>query len=255
LSLTTANARIEGSFFAESSLLIETSDAHIDAKVELLNEHDSRPTTANLITTNAYVARPHRITLTNALLFLIHPRRLCSEIHSTWQLSALRYRGSSSWPGYGGSFHILTKTTNGAMQQAMTVAPIQPNIKFAARTTDAASTVSLYRTFEGQWELRSNPEPQDVVATTRLRPGDDPEGRHRTPNLRTYGHHQGVCSGAFWWKPSKQTIDDEPWLVDGHDGEGPLMEVQDRHRGHALPSRGSFAEVATTNGKLWLSFI
>jgi hypothetical protein len=235
--------------------LIETTDAHIDAKVELLNEHDSRPTTANLITTNACVARSHRIALANALLFLIHPRRLCSEIHSTWQLSALRYRGSSSWPGYGGSFDISAKTTNGAMQQAMTVEPIQPNIKFAARTTNAASTVSLHRTFEGQWELRSKPERQDVVAMTRLRPEDDPEGRHRTPNLRIYGHHQGVCSGAFWWKPSKKSTDEEPWLVDGRNGESPLIEVKDRHRGHALPSRESFAEVATTNGKLWLSFI
>lgn len=239
LSLTTANARIEGSFFAESSLSIETSNAPIDVKVELLNEHDAHPTTANLITTNAYVT----LSLHNALA-----KHHFSVIHSTWQLSALRYHGSSSWPGYGGSFDISAETTNGVMRHTMTVAPIQPKIKFAARTTDAASAVSLYRTFEGSWELKSNQSPEEVNVTADFQPEDDPEKRHREPSLRVYSYNRGIVEGAFSWERAKR-------LGGQRDDERLHTRTEDSRDIQDLSDHESFAEVTATNGKLWLSFI
>jgi hypothetical protein len=106
------------------------------------------------------------------------------------------------------------------------LAPPGSSIVLTSKTSNSGdNTVRLYRAFEGLFELSTSNDRIDV--TSSLDSDDDPQQEGRQPNLVASKNPNSV-EGSFWWG-------------------SPIPS--------SIPKTTSHAEVRTSNGPIYLTFI
>ncbi|EPQ55234.1 hypothetical protein GLOTRDRAFT_61143 [Gloeophyllum trabeum ATCC 11539] len=168
--IQSSNGPIQGSFRTDSHLSLVTSNARIQAQVELYNNGGADTTDLVLITTNGAVE---------------------SEISAY----------STSGSGSGGSFKTSAKTSNNRITLSHVEAPVDSVLDLTARTTNGAATVHLHPTFEGTFELStSNAQPSVEVS----RDEDDPKGRGRRRQVWQTTRRRGTLQGTVYWDEARK---------------------------------------------------
>ncbi|KAF8320796.1 hypothetical protein DL93DRAFT_2163771 [Clavulina sp. PMI_390] len=171
LTLHTTNARIEGSFVSDHSLKIETTNDPILADIGLSNQGGYPTTTARVWTTNA-------------------------RINASFYLSGA-YPDDEAYRGSQADFNIHARSSNGPIDIAIPVAPINHKLRMLSHTSNAYSKAQIHRTFEGLFRARTTHAPAEV--STSLTSADDPLGQDREPTLQVPDQYEGYSHGKFFW--------------------------------------------------------
>ncbi|KAF8320797.1 hypothetical protein DL93DRAFT_2073514 [Clavulina sp. PMI_390] len=168
LAFHTSNAPIEGHFFSDHELTLQTSNGHIKADVELLSK--SNPVTAKLLTTNA-------------------------RVESSLSLATVD-EDDKKYPGKEGDFDVEVKTSNSPVDLRVPVAPIGHKLRLSSRTSNSRSVAKIFRSFEGAFRLHTSNAPftvhKDVTSD------HDPAGKGRKPTLQV-NIQKRDASGKFYW--------------------------------------------------------
>ncbi|KAF8310508.1 hypothetical protein DL93DRAFT_2084512 [Clavulina sp. PMI_390] len=174
INIITTDGEVSGQFWADDSIHLGTSEAGISANIRLTNE-GSRPTSAVLNTSNGVIV-------------------------TRWLLSSIVNPSSPSYPGYNGNFVIHSTTSNALAYHTFEYAPINPNIIFETHTSNASTSVTMWRTMEGPFEMHG-----DIgvpLVETHLRAVDDPMQLGRDPVLKLLGFSRDMLEGFFHWRQS-----------------------------------------------------
>ena len=107
-----------------------------------------------------------------------------------------------------GSYDINTETSNNVLNVHYAAAPLEHTLVHHARTSNGPATISLPRTYEGAFSLRSSNISPSVVEADRN--PEDPAGQGRRRWLSIY-KVKNVLTGAVYWgsekKGEKGTVD------------------------------------------------
>ncbi|KIL00875.1 hypothetical protein PAXRUDRAFT_128881, partial [Paxillus rubicundulus Ve08.2h10] len=146
-SFVTANSAIKGSFQADRSLELVTSNAPVHAFVKLLDldhNYHNQTTALNISTTNGYIK---------------------ADI-------ALETRS-----GIGGAFEVNARTSNALLRMNYSSSPARPSFQCTAMTTNSPARMVLHEEFDGDFEVESTL----FTPSVELQSGQDPSdgGRFR----------------------------------------------------------------------------
>ncbi|KAJ7270118.1 hypothetical protein B0H12DRAFT_826159 [Mycena haematopus] len=159
-TIQTSNALISGTFDASDSLSLVTSNAPIDATVNLRNQ--------NIFTTTELVIRTRN-----------------AQLESDINLA------TSSASGEGGKFDVKAETSDGPLIISFPTSPTRSVLNLDAQTSNSAANVWLNHAFEGDFALASS-----LVIVDR-RPFLDPR-KLRTVFYSDYKN--GMVVGNVRWK-------------------------------------------------------
>ncbi|KAG8901229.1 hypothetical protein FRB99_005470 [Tulasnella sp. 403] len=173
IEATTTNSPISGSFNATSFLLLATSNGYIDVDIGASNEDWHKPTSINLITSNA---------------------RIEADIVLT---SSTKTDGDPAAPG----FSINPTTSNGRLHIAIPSAPVGSHINVGARTSNAAAWLGLPPAYEGKVALSTYNGVVNVIPHPNT---EDPSGHGHSRTWKIDKAMMGrVVEGRVWWGPEK----------------------------------------------------
>ncbi|KAJ7229526.1 hypothetical protein B0H12DRAFT_1059701 [Mycena haematopus] len=123
LTISTSNAGISGTFNTSSTLNMRTSNAPITVNVGLENNHNTRPTTLVMRTSN---------------------NRLDAEV--------VLFTDARK----GGDFGITGTTSNGILNIAVPGSPVDSALGLTARTSNAAAEVKLHGAYQGVFTVSTS---------------------------------------------------------------------------------------------------
>jgi len=166
-NISTSNGPITGSFNTSTSLELRTSDSFISANVGLLNEPSGKATELVIATSNG-------------------------RIDSTISLSSSR--------SIGGSFNVITDTSNKALSVKYDTSPVDSILRHEAHTSNSAATVSLHSAYEGPFSLQSSNVAPSVIQRHGIKDPSD-QGRQRSVNTFSVG---GYVAGEVHWGQEKK---------------------------------------------------
>ncbi|KAF9476877.1 hypothetical protein BDN70DRAFT_147824 [Pholiota conissans] len=161
----TTNAGIRGSFNTTSSLILDTINGPIYARVGLRDEGE-RPTLV-ASTMNAHF---------DGKLSLTTPS------------------------GKGGNFSVDTTTTNSRLSVSFLDAPLDSGLKYYAGSTNGRVDVTLHPTYEGDFDILTSTFSKSLV---KFFPGPDPSGRGRYRAASVHSD-KGSDSGQTIWEDPKK---------------------------------------------------
>ncbi|THG98947.1 hypothetical protein EW026_g3322 [Hermanssonia centrifuga] len=165
LNMKTSNGAIQG-IFTSLSADLRSSNGPILADVKLLNGGDGA-STLDLQTSNGEIT---------AKVSLVSQAQ-----HAT-----------------GGIFRVAAKTSNGELDVSFPTAPHNSVLHLDTQTSNAPSTVSLHKTFEGEFRLQTSPRKAMVFYDQSA---TDPTGNRRTRSVNYVQDRRGGVSGNAVWTP------------------------------------------------------
>ncbi|KAI0071184.1 hypothetical protein K474DRAFT_1712689 [Panus rudis PR-1116 ss-1] len=163
--LQTTNRRILGSITASSSLQLDTTNSPLEGFVTLLSDNGDTYTKLQMKTTNGHI------------------------------MSFVSLNSTSS-SGKGGRFSVSAKSTNDPLQVNIHSAPLESHIDFNGESTNAPTTVTLPRTFEGSLNVRSTNAHNYLYQDENA---EDPAGKGRTRTVTLRGLKQ-ILQGYVYWE-------------------------------------------------------
>lgn len=158
------NGAIIGQFQTSGKLQLLTSNAPINASIEVYNADEDNPAEVILQTSNHHID------------------------------SSLRLFSTARPDNTGGTFNITAHTSNGHLTLTHPVAPVDSRLLVDARTSNGHAELQLHPTFEGSYEsITSNSITRYTMPTNPI----DPSGRGRKP-LRDW------VNRTLWWGEVKE---------------------------------------------------
>lgn len=153
---------IKGNFSTSSSLELVTSSGEIDVDVDLINDSEGDDWTHLLLST------------------------------ATGAINANLSLHTESDSNVGGKFNVTSGLSAGALTLNNIVAPEDSTVDLTAHASIGSIEVSLYKTFEGKFDLRSSAFSQPTVVKRKYE-----DERKRQFEFSQVG--RGVTQGSVWW--------------------------------------------------------
>ncbi|KAI0794307.1 hypothetical protein C8Q74DRAFT_568961 [Fomes fomentarius] len=160
-----SNGGVRGEFNTSTELVIETSNAPIVVRADLLNG-DERPTVLRLKTSNG---------------------RIDSAI-------ALASNTSDATKG---KYEVTARTSNSALHLTFFEAPVDHSLNLEAHTSNALAEVTLHKTYEGTFDLSSSRYYGPIVQWNKE--AEDPKGRGRERRVHFETESRGHVRGDVAW--------------------------------------------------------
>ncbi|KAG2142313.1 uncharacterized protein EDB93DRAFT_1241632 [Suillus bovinus] len=169
-SIRSSNGAIRGHFNCASSLKLTTSNGPIQASVSLFNREDGTVSELKMTTSNSKI---------DANVDLV--------THS----------------GHGGIFDVETHTSNGRVALEYTDIPVDSILRSETRSSNAATSVKLYSTFEGSFDV----ETSNSAATFKELPVEDPSGQGRRREVTQRRERYRLRGSAHWGDSENRKIE------------------------------------------------
>ncbi|EJD46931.1 hypothetical protein AURDEDRAFT_144561 [Auricularia subglabra TFB-10046 SS5] len=187
LAVRTSNAFIAvvESIRANETVALFTSNAYVDARVDLVNSDSLRPARLAVVTNNGDV-------------------RLQANLIYAPEADVQR-------ASFDGSFDITAYTSNARSDLAITHAPAQSKLSLSARTSNGPLTTVLYPAFEGDVLLHTTSlDGPSSQISDKLGPVDPRYHGRRYVATQEGKRREGEWRGHLAWEPSEHA-ESAPW--------------------------------------------
>lgn len=201
LVFATSNGPILGTYNVTKSVVITTSNGHIDINVNAFNHDTSRPTSITATTKNGYV---NSICLSISVNSFYRRIDVNTSLYYTGEPVPELHSSSHGLPkNSNGTFALDFITSNGGIAVDFKEAPIGNALSLSTTLSNADVDISLHPTYEGKVNavFGSNGA---VKIDAKEPKTEDPTGRGRERVVDIKRVWTGIVTGTIAWDTNSQ---------------------------------------------------